>query len=961
MIRNKLIIFFLILISNSVGSQDTFTSVRSGDWDDPTSAVPSGTTPWSYTGLDADGIPDEDDIVVVNVGHTIDLPSGNTRIKDLTCNGTVNLPSGTKLYLWSDAGASNLALNGNLSGSGEVVVVSYNSVISGTGSVESSVNLWVANLCAIDGMNIEFASQVKLQGIRLNIINNSNVTFSGTVFTTSNLCQLYNQATITVSTNNFFATGPSSDQILSNNFSNSTFIFNANGSLPLPKDNFINLTIGGNATSANNFSIKGNFVNNGTFESTTNDNTITFDGTSAQEISGSGTTTFKKIILDNSNGLTFSSTNINVNQLIESTTGSFTNNSSNVVLKSDANDAAGMLKVSNSSDYNGDITVERFFNSTSNDFRMVGSPIEDTRLSDWQHPTLSNGFLYCGFGGSNYTWTGCGNFCSVYFYNESQASDDDPTLGYDSATNITNFVTPAKGTIIYSSSGSKKLSVTGSPELDDFNVQISKGSNDSDRGWNLVSNPYPCTIDWSLFRTSNTGIDNANWIYSGDAGNFIQSTNNIPHSQGFWVKKTSSGTSNLSFELNHTVSTETNFTRSTNGINIPLKLELSSDVNSYIDYASVLASPNFTNNYDPGEDLFKFMSPIPDFAPNIYFYDNQGNKLDKTCINNNLSQDLFFDTRISEYAQGNYKIEFHDLSTFMIGSCILVEDLHTGIFTDLRQDSVINFISDTLAPNPRFKLQINSEYDINVTNLSCYNDNSGKISISGNGISGFSFSIICGIDTVSTILANSDSLIFENLSSGLYYINTNHVSNCAIENQNIILIEPDQILSDFIIITDSVFEDTLCQFQNLSTGGSYYNWDFGDGSNSNEINPTHSFSNPGLYLTSLKASNDSSQTCSSESLSLVEVNGLTSSKSMKQTANFSLTQSNGYIFVSSLNYNFIKDIQIFDSKGTLVFAKDNIMSNNSKINKVNFKPGIYIIILDSKGKNYSNKIVINNK
>ena len=955
------LILITIIMNVNIFSQDTFTSIRSGDWDEPTSlpVVPPA-TPWSYTGTDANGIPDEDDVVVIDVGHTVSLPSGNTRVKNLTVNGTLDIPSGSKLYLFADAGPSSIILNGTITGSGEIVVVSYNSVMSGTGSIGSSVNLWVANLCTIDGMNIEFGSQVKLQGIRLSVINNSNITFSGTVFTTSSLCQLYNQATITVSTNNFFATGPSSDQVLSNNFANSTFIYNANGSLPLPKDNFINLTIGGNATSSDNFSIKGNFVNNGTFESTINDNTITFNGTSPQEISGSGTSIFKKLILNNSFGLTFSSTNIDIYQLIESTTGSFTNNLSSVVLKSEVNDAAGMLKVSNSSDYNGNITVERFFSSTSDDFRMVGSPIEDTKLSHWQYPTLTTGFLYCGFGGSNYTWIGCGGFCSVYFYNESQATDDNPTLGYDSATHVDNFVTPAKGTIIYSSSGNKKLSVSGIPELDDFDVQITKGSTDSDRGWNLVSNPYPCSIDWALFRASNPGIDNANWIYSGDVGNFIQSTNNIPHSQGFWIKKTSVGSDPLNFELNHTVSTETNFTRSTNGVNSPLKLQLSGDVNSYRDYAYVQASPNFTNNYDPGEDLFKFMSPIPDFAPNIYFYDNQGNKLDKSCINNNISQDLFFDTRISDYSQGNYKIEFNNVSTFMIGSCILVEDLHTGIITDLRQDSIINFISDTSAVSPRFKLQINTEYDINVTNLSCYNDSSGKISIVGSGINGFNFSVINETDTVSTILANSDSIIFEYLNSGVYSIYTNHVSNCALDNQNIVLIEPDQIISNFSINSDSIFVDSLCQFQNLSTGGSFHDWDFGDGFTSNEVNPSHSFSSPGLYLTTLKVSYDSSQTCNSESLKIIEVFGPMSVNSINQITNFSISQNNGYIFVSSQKNIPINNIKIFDSKGTLVMHRNGVFSYNSKINTVNFKSGIYIIILGSSEKTYSSKIVINN-
>ena len=128
----------------NIFSQDTFTSIRSGDWDEPTTlpVVPPA-TPWSYTGTDANGIPDEDDVVVIDVGHTVSLPSGNTRVKNLTVNGTLDIPSGSKLYLFADAGPSSIILNGTITGSGEIVVVSYNSVMSGTGSIGSSINLWV--------------------------------------------------------------------------------------------------------------------------------------------------------------------------------------------------------------------------------------------------------------------------------------------------------------------------------------------------------------------------------------------------------------------------------------------------------------------------------------------------------------------------------------------------------------------------------------------------------------------------------------------------------------------------------------------------------------------------------------------------------------------------------------------------------------------------------------------------
>ena len=172
-------------------------------------------------------------------------------------------------------------------------------------------------------------------------------------------------------------------------------------------------------------------------------------------------------------------------------------------------------------------------------------------------------------------------------------------------------------------------------------------------------------------------------------------------------------------------------------------------------------------------------------------------------------------------------------------------------------------------------------------------------------------------------------------------------------HQNIILTEPEHILSDFIITTDSIFEDSLCQFQNLSIGGSYYNWDFGDGSSSNEINPTHSFSNPGLYLTSLKVSNDSSQNCSSESLNIVEVNGLTSLNLTKQTANFSLTQNNNNVFLHCKNNHLIKSIKIFDSKGILIYHINNMTSDNLKITTSDFRSGIFIIHINSYDEVFS--------
>ena len=64
-------------------------------------------------------------------------------------------------------------------------------------------------------------------------------------------------------------------------------------------------------------------------------------------------------------------------------------------------------------------------------------------------------------------------------------------------------------------------------------------------------------------------------------------------------------------------------------------------------------------------------------------------------------------------------------------------DLHTGIITDLRADSVFSFVSDSTAPYPRFKIDISVNYDIQVSNLGCFDDSSGIVSVTGDSLAGY--------------------------------------------------------------------------------------------------------------------------------------------------------------------------------------------------------------------------------
>jgi gliding motility-associated-like protein len=54
------------------------------------------------------------------------------------------------------------------------------------------------------------------------------------------------------------------------------------------------------------------------------------------------------------------------------------------------------------------------------------------------------------------------------------------------------------------------------------------------------------------------------------------------------------------------------------------------------------------------------------------------------------------------------------------------------------------------------------------------------------------------------------------------------------------------------VITDT---SSLVNFSNLSLGGSFYQWYFGDGSNSNEFEPSHEYVDPGLFTVKLFVEN----------------------------------------------------------------------------------------------------------
>jgi hypothetical protein len=97
-------------------------------------------------------------------------------------------------------------------------------------------------------------------------------------------------------------------------------------------------TIGaGDTFGAGSFShgVKGNFTNHGTFNAGTS--TFTFNGTSAQTIGGSKSTTFNSLTMNNSSGVSLSGVDITVNNTLTFTSGNITTGANKVIVPAAGN------------------------------------------------------------------------------------------------------------------------------------------------------------------------------------------------------------------------------------------------------------------------------------------------------------------------------------------------------------------------------------------------------------------------------------------------------------------------------------------------------------------------------------------------------------------------------------------------------------------------------------------------
>ena len=445
-------------------------------------------------------------------------------------------------------------------------------------------------------------------------------------------------------------------------------------------------------------------------------NTIFMGGTSAQSINGNVDAIFDNITIDNASGVTLRNTalsTISGNLLINNgkifeieaaqkleVTGSIINNagSSGFVLNSDATGTAELLH--DLSDVPG--TAMCYFEGPAESWHFISSPVSNQSISGtW----LPSGTYGNGTGYDLYLWNEF-NSCWIYKLNTSS------TINWNTVHPGSNFEV-GRGYLYSFQESQPTKEFVGNLNNGTKNISLSYASESEIlKGFNLVGNPYPSSIDWK----ASTGWTRTNlkssgggyniWIWNPVANNYgvynsadndDTGTNSVSRyigpSQGFFVQANNAGDLSMTNAV-RILRGESNFFNIGPIDETKLSIRINSESGSGSD--EVKLKFGYLENEKGALKLFSNYEN----APSLYipYYSDNLSVLNLTSTNNNPVVPIDFIPGTND----NYTLTCDfDLNSFEV---ILLEDCKTSNIQDMKTNQTYSFKAEKSDDRNRFKL-----------------------------------------------------------------------------------------------------------------------------------------------------------------------------------------------------------------------------------------------------------------
>ena len=328
-----------------------------------------------------------------------------------------------------------------------------------------------------------------------------------------------------------------------------------------------------------------------------------------------------------------------------------------LVVQSDASGTGSLIEESGT-----EATVERYFSGNDPDWHLIGSPVTNA-LSD----------VFTGMYLQQYD-EGTGLYSEITSTTEPLI----PMKGYAVYSNLSN-----SNTAIFTGNLNTGVVTTGLTAVNPF-------------GWNLLSNPFPSSVDWEAVNVP-PSINNAIYYLDAATGNFLSYIGGmgggmqyIPPMQGFFVSATSTTTLLFDNTFRTHMGANTFYKSSFNNY-----LVVMAEGNGFEDKTYIRFDEQATDSFDGHFDAYKLMSGHNELLPQVYTKAG-ADDLSINVLPEPVMMHLGFEAGASGiYTLSAAKIE--DIGT------VLLEDLTDGAVTDLTAGNY-SFTYDTGDDPYRFVL-----------------------------------------------------------------------------------------------------------------------------------------------------------------------------------------------------------------------------------------------------------------
>jgi hypothetical protein len=394
---------------------------------------------------------------------------------------------------------------------------------------------------------------------------------------------------------------------------------------------------------------------------------------------------------------------------------------------------------------------------------------------------------------------------SLWKYNEVNANWLDATTQSTELTVMNGFVakkTGSDGVITFTGTLN-----TGS--LTPITLYRTDNSNAS-RGFNLVGNPFPSYVDWTLATTSN--LESSIWFRTKTtpapvtlATSYVFDTYNaaggqhtslgattvsklIPPMQGFWVRVSTIGSGTLTFDNNARAHADV----STNSFKAPaaekstqevLKLEVSNGTNK--DEAIVYFNANASDSYDAYDSpkMTNANTAIPEIYTTVGNEQLVINGLNSIAANKELA--LGFNTG----ASNTFSIKASEVSNFDADTKIILKDNLLNTEWDLTGGSAYSFSSAATNNNTRFTVIFRTSgiatgigignYNYDDSTLRIFKNENNQITIQRNFSENATVTICnaIGQKLISTRMTGTSKVIDKQFSAGVYFVTVSNEGN----------------------------------------------------------------------------------------------------------------------------------------------------------------------------------------